>query len=52
MVGDKPSVAEDLNSGRTKNKSSKWPERESNPGPVDCESNALTTQPHCLLKRV
>ena len=46
------SMAEDLNSGRTENKSSKWPERESNSGPVDCESNWLTTQPHCLLKRV
>ena len=31
--------------GTTENKSSKWPERDSNPGPPDCESDALTTLP-------
>ena len=36
--------------GTTENKSSKWPERDSNPGPPDCESNALTTRPRCLLQ--
>ena len=35
--------------GTTENKSSKWPEQDLNPGPPDCESDALTTQPHCLL---
>ena len=35
--------------GTTKNKSSKWPERDWNPGPLDCESDALTTRPRCLL---
>ena len=35
--------------GTTKNKSSKWPEQDLNPGPPDCESHALTTQPRCLL---
>ena len=35
----------------TEHKSSKWPERDSNPGPPDCESDALTTRPRCLLKR-
>ena len=33
----------------TENKSSKLPERDSNPGPLDCESYALTTWPLCLL---
>ena len=33
----------------TKNKSSKWPERDLNPGLPDCKSNTLTTQPCCLL---
>ena len=31
--------------GTTEHKSSKWPERDSNPGPPDCESDALTTRP-------
>ena len=35
--------------GTTENKSGKWPEGDSNPGPHDCESDALTTRPHCLL---
>ena len=35
--------------GTTKNKASKWPERDWNPGPPDCESNALTSRPRCLL---
>ena len=35
--------------GMTENKSSKWPEQDSNPGPPDCESDALTTWPRCLL---
>ena len=30
---------------KTENKSYKWPERDSNPGPRDCESDALTTRP-------
>ena len=34
--------------GTTEHKSSKWPERDSNPGPPDCESDALTTRPLCL----
>ena len=34
--------------GTTEHKSSKWPERDSNPGPPDCESDALTTRPRCL----
>ena len=33
----------------TENKSSKLPERDSNPGPPDCESYALTTWPLCIL---
>ena len=36
--------------GTTEHKSSKWPERDSNPGPPDCESDALTTRPRCLHK--
>ena len=35
----------------TENKSCKWPERDSNPGPPDCESDALTTRPRCLPKK-
>ena len=34
--------------GTTEHKSSKWPERDSNPGSPDCESDALTTRPRCL----
>ena len=34
--------------GTTENKSSKWPERDLNPGPSDCKSDALTTRPRCL----
>ena len=34
--------------GTTEHKSSKGPERDSNPGPPDCESDALTTRPRCL----
>ena len=30
--------------GTAENKSSKWPERDSNPGPPDCESDAKTTR--------
>ena len=33
--------------GTTENKSSKWPEWDSNPLAPDCESNALTTLPFC-----
>ena len=34
------------------NKSSKWPEWDSNPGPPDCKSaDALTTRPRCLYKK-
>ena len=32
----------------TENKSSKWPERDSNPGLRDYESDVQTTQPRCL----
>ena len=35
--------------GTTEHKSSKWPERNSNPGPPEYESDALTTRPRCLL---
>ena len=35
--------------GTTEHKSSKWPEQDSNPGSPDCESDALTTRPRCLL---
>ena len=35
--------------GMTENKSSKWPEQDVNPGPLDCKPDALTTQPHCFL---
>ena len=35
--------------GTTENKSSKWSERDSNPGPPDCDAEALTTRPRCLL---
>jgi len=34
--------------GTAENKSSKWPERDWNPGPRNCESDALTTRPRCL----
>ena len=34
--------------GTTEHKSSKWPERDSNPGPPDCESDELTTRPRGL----
>ena len=34
--------------GTTEHKSSKWPERDSNPGPPDCESDAVTTRLRCL----
>ena len=30
--------------GTANNKSSKWPERDSNPGPPDCQSDAMTTR--------
>ena len=33
------------------NKCSKWPGRDSDPGPPDCESDALTTRPRCLPKK-
>ena len=35
--------------GTTENKSSKWPERDANPGPPDSEYDALTTRPRCLM---
>ena len=35
--------------GTTENKSSKWPEWDSNLGPLNCESDALITRPRCLL---
>ena len=31
--------------GTTEYKFSKWPERDSNPGPPDCESDTITTRP-------
>ena len=37
--------------GMTEHKSSKWPEWDSNLGPPDCESDALTTWPRYLLKQ-
>ena len=37
--------------GTTENKSSKSPERDWSPGPPDCENDALTTRPHCLLNQ-
>ena len=40
------SVTEDLDSGLPRNK---WSERDSNPGPLDCESDTLTTRPRWLL---
>ena len=40
-------VAEDLKLGQPK-KSSKWREPDSNQGPPDYESDALTTHPRCL----
>lgn len=40
------SVAEQLYSGLPRNKFRS--ERDSNPGPLDCESDALTTWPRCL----
>ena len=36
--------------GTTENKSSKWPERDLTPGPPECELDALTTRPLCLLE--
>ena len=36
--------------GMTDNKSSKLPERDLNPGPLDCESDVPTTRPPCLLE--
>ena len=38
--------------GTTENKSSKWPERDLNQGPPDCECDALTTRPRCLLRKM
>ena len=35
----------------TENKSSETPERDSIPGPPDCESKALTTRSRCLLNQ-
>ena len=43
------SVVEDLNSRLPRNKSRWWLERDSNPGPLDSESDTLTTQPRQLL---
>ena len=34
--------------GTTENKASKWPQRDSNPGLPDCESDAKTTRPRYL----
>ena len=45
------SMAEDLYSGR-KNKSSKSPERDSNPGPPDCESDVLRPLGHAASIKV
>ena len=36
----------------TKNKSSNWLERDSNPGPPDCESDVLTTRSRCFRSAV
>ena len=35
--------------GTTESKSSKWPKQDSNPGPPNCESDALTTRPRISL---
>ena len=40
-------MVEDLNSGPLRNKSRWWSERDSYPGPPDCESDALTTRLAC-----
>ena len=50
-VGYFTSMAEELNSGLPRNKSSWWSEQDSNSGPPGCESNALTTQLRCPLPR-
>ena len=36
----------------TEKKSSKWLERDSNPGPPDCESDVLTTRSRCFRSAV
>ena len=56
MARDKPvgyftSMAEELNSGLPRNKSSWWSEQDSNSGPPGYESNALTTRLRCPLPR-
>ena len=33
--------------GKIGNKSSEWPKRDSNPGPPDCKSDAMTTSNAC-----
>ena len=43
------SVAEDLNSGLPRNKPRWWSERDSKLGPLECESDTLTTRTSCLL---
>lgn len=43
------SVAKDLNSGPTKNKSSEQLGQNWNSGPPDYKSSTLTTQPPCLI---
>ena len=35
--------------GKPRKKSSKWPEPELNPGPPDCESDALISRPRYVL---
>ena len=43
------SVAEELKLGVQWNKSRQWPElSNSNPEPLDCKSDKLTTRPRCL----
>ena len=42
------SMATDLNSGLPRNTSGQRSEQDLNLGPLDCDFNTLTTQPHCL----
>ena len=36
--------------GTTNNNSSKWQERDTNPGLPDCQSDTMTTRPRCLQR--
>jgi len=43
-------VADDLYSGLWRNKSKQWSERDSTLGPLDRETDTLTTRPRCLRR--